>query len=606
VSQGGYSEGFEVESIAGINFVESRSLTSENRSNDNLSTVSSMSKPHPSSMRAVSQSGQDLVSDQGRPRGLNARMRKRLIEREVEWRGQEGGLSMESILLASKSISEDERDERYETGQDDMTNDGRSAITFDSAPFHSPYEKVRQTGQSSSNGKIKSLPMNAELISVADDEESRRVSPTNWNEWDCPVAVKTPVLSNIPPPPTFEEGVDTTVHDQHSTGQPNRGRRKPGMLFNMIRRFRGKNEETEIDNVPINDATDVEDVHDVGYHNIITILDERDDVENKEKMAGRPTDVEYYYVNGSERRRRSGKKRRIHRLQASSPQWVSEGPDRATGFMHIGRDGDSITAASVELSYASFHAGLHKQQRPVSLLSPQSSSHHTDHGNHIPWTGDDVRRPPRPAGTNHDFITNNNPKRKTKTNDTSSTAWKHPGRIATDYQRSTPLSQKLNEQHPEESPNIHHDQHQHHQPQHLHRTDIHHHHQEGEGWKVEGKGLPQPVSSYESSTSIRSALNLPPSGVRLIKKTSSLAKLRPPPRAPLKQRSRVNSNSNNDHNHNHNSRGGRIGAAPMMMMGNLGPTTRLEMTVESNDSALVLGSIDEEYGGMELEWGHAI
>jgi hypothetical protein len=84
--------------------------------------------------------------------------------------------------------------------------------------------------------------------------------------------------------------------------------------------------------------------------------------------------------------------------------------------------------------------------------------------------------------------------------------------------------------------------------------------------------------------------NLPPSGVRLVKKRSSLAKIQRPPRpfkveeynAYLAPPSSTPSSR-------------RIGAAPMQV--------QMEMPVESNENAMILGSMDEDYGGLELEWG---
>jgi hypothetical protein len=614
-----------------MNFVGSGTIASETLSKDGVSTISSMTRPNPESMQTPAFGNQ--WKNDGKPRGLNARMRKRLIEREVELRGKEAGLSMEAILMASKSIKGDEPVVKHKTGQtrsipsgrdgaiasmetpnskdmyfdtqgnshllknhtdswraqpnheslhtrfnswfgrvdshhtkhqDDMTNDGRSAITFDSAPFYSPYQS-RQEGRSITREKM-SILSNADVIPVAQDEECRQ-SPTNWNEWDCPAAVKTPVLPKAPAPPLYGE-VEVAVYQQ-GAGQSNEAA-KPAKFFSpnlrkaaqgVARRLRGQNKGSVAAALPINHA-DVDDIDDLGYDNTITILDERDDMENK-NVPERTSDFEYYYANSSERG--SGRKRRIHRLMASSPHWVSEGPDRATGFMHIARDGDSITAASVELSLESFHAGL--QQNPP--LPPSHLKHHSNTNS----TGEEVKRPVQRAGMIHANNTSTFP-------DDASSAWKRPGRIATDFQGSTPLSRRLPRQDPDESSSLAHQE------------------------ATQEKDPQQLSAPYTASRSIRSELNLPPSGVRLIKKNSSLSKIRPPPRAVASHRSRSNSSKHVGRKDVYATSYGRIGAAPMMV-GDAGATL-VEMNVESNENAMILGSIDEDHGGMELEWGHSI
>jgi hypothetical protein len=545
-------------------------------------------------------------------------MRKRLIEREVERRGKEAGLSMEVILMATSSL--DESVERHQEGQarsipsgrhgelaqespngqeifldsesichqlkyhkdsqsvspkeesiisrftnwfgrtngqqrsqhqQETTKEGRSAITLDSAPFHSSF--LSRQGRAS--GDNVSLPSNAEVISVANDEEYRK-SPTNWNEWDCPAAVKTPQTPGL-----SEHHKEIQLADyEDAVGQPN-DKKRPAKFFSpmlrktaqgVIRRMRRTNKETEPAAVPINHSN-ADDIDEHEYDDDIN-LDDRNDADRR-NVTERPSDYENYFSDSGDGG--SNKRKTKHRLIASSPHWVSDELDHATGFLHVSRDGDSISAASQEMTLTSFRATL--QQRPP--IPPSQGMNPTSN---------DVQT--SAFGTTRGAMGEN-------THNDSSSAWNRPGLIATDQKGSTPLSRRLARQDPDGSRSA-----QSQQPQPL-----------------QGDDPQQQLASYPPSRSIRSELSLPPSGVRLIKKTSSLAKIRPASRA-VAGRDRQPSNPNQGHDRPDDYEA-RVGAT--LMLGDVG-TTLVEMNVEGNESAMILGSIDEDYGGMELEWGHTI
>jgi hypothetical protein len=83
--------------------------------------------------------------------------------------------------------------------------------------------------------------------------------------------------------------------------------------------------------------------------------------------------------------------------------------------------------------------------------------------------------------------------------------------------------------------------------------------------------------------------NLPHSSVRLVKKNSSLSTI-----SKARKKHKVEEFNKSDvplTSRSHRG-SGRIGASPMV-----------EMNVASNENALILGSMGEVDGGLELEWG---
>ena len=92
--------------------------------------------------------------------------------------------------------------------------------------------------------------------------------------------------------------------------------------------------------------------------------------------------------------------------------------------------------------------------------------------------------------------------------------------------------------------------------------------------------------------------NLPPSGVRLVKKRSSLAKIqRPQPRRPFKVEE-YNAYLVVPPPSSTPSSRSVLGAVPMQKV-------QVEMPVESNENAMILGSMadEDDDAGLELEWG---
>lgn len=229
-------------------------------------------------------------------------------------------------------------------------------------------------------------------------------------------------------------------------------------------------------------------------------------------------------------------------LGASSPIWMSERPDNVTGIVHIG-PGDSRTVGSRGSSLSSFP------------ISPRFS-----------------QRPPRHSSVGTDATSS------------TTSAWKRPGKITTQFE-STPLKRRLARARLDPPVRL---------------NPIHYHPQAREDDSQTNQSSVQEKhrGHYRENVPVvpapsRRPSNLPHSSVRLVKKNSSLSKmsksLKPyrveeyttvgvPPEAAVKR-----------------SGSGRIGASPMV-----------EMSVASNENAMILGSMENDYGGLELEWGLTI
>jgi hypothetical protein len=130
------------------------------------------------------------------------------------------------------------------------------------------------------------------------------------------------------------------------------------------------------------------------------------------------------------------------------------------------------------------------------------------------------------------------------------TSWKRPGRITTDFQ-STPVAHLVRSDPPDYSIK---------EPQESSMTkkqQQHHHH------------------------------HLPHSGVRLVKKNSTLAMMN---KKSSKRNVATTTSSSREY-------GGR----------NIDTSPIVEMPVDSNESAMIIGSVcDDDYGGLELEWGMSV
>ena len=99
----------EDESLDGLNLVPSTSF-----SKGGVSTLGpSNSHDHRSIQLSIEETDtilRTLSNEESHEPGLNARMRKRLIEREVQENGYQAGLSMEAILKATSSFSSEEEE----------------------------------------------------------------------------------------------------------------------------------------------------------------------------------------------------------------------------------------------------------------------------------------------------------------------------------------------------------------------------------------------------------------------------------------------------------------------------------------------------------------
>lgn len=534
----GLSAGFDEESLDGLKLIQSASSLKGGRP-----TVRrrSMKDEYGSIIIPVEETNiilKNLSSANSEKEiGLNARMRKRLIEREVQTHGQDAGLSMEAILKATSSFnSDDEEYQRHDTGlrpsqinvgeghsdhnrtkkptnsgffstwfgqrreklveEDDLPQDSRTHFSLNSALFHGPNSNANRDYARKDNRGL-SLPSRAEVITVGESvrDEQYPISTTNWNVWDCPEAVQT---QTIPELPGNDEG--------NNSKSPFKFVKKIGMRA-MGRRL------------------------EASTHHKKQLSDEYDHVEHHAfGLSADATDNP------------DAKSARKKRLRASSPLWMSGGPDNVTGIVHIG-PGDSRTVESRGSSISSF---------PISPRLAQGPPRHTSVG----------------------------------TDATSSTtsAWKRPGKITTEFE-STPLKRRLARARLDP-------------PVRLNAIRYHPQAQEDDSQTYQSGVQQQYLEHGRENVPVlpadsRHPSNLPHSSVRLVKKNSSLSKMsrsrKPfrveeyttvgvPSKAPVRR-----------------SGSGRIGASPMV-----------EMSVASNDNAMILGSMENDYGGLELEWGLTI
>ena len=216
-------------------------------------------------------------------------------------------------------------------------------MTLNSAPFYSPYKRPRHQRISESY----SIPSKAERISVGTSIRGGNysVTPTNWNEWDCPPGVQTPAQ------PETSSVADEDEDDDQNQNQ--KGFFSPD-LKKFARRFLGRNrQDKEIQQDDSHPPVMLSDDYEV---------DDDDDDDDEERGYPESSSVQEYDVpeeytnnnnnNNNKNSRRLPKKRRI---KASTPLWLSEESDTAMGYVHIGPAGaESTTAASRVSSLGSF------------------------------------------------------------------------------------------------------------------------------------------------------------------------------------------------------------------------------------------------------------
>ncbi|KAL3924292.1 MAG: hypothetical protein SGILL_001133 [Bacillariaceae sp.] len=523
----GLSAGVEEESLDGMRLIRSAST-----SKSAVSTLgASIHRGHDSIFIPVEQTNeilQKLSSEKPEEaNGLNARMKKRLIEREVQSNGHQAGLSMQAILQASGSFASDEdephqglrisvssdgtenpspvavpqgseKEYQHERssgggyfsswfgrkgrqaigGEEAVQQENRNQVALDSAKLHSPYQQsTARKGRRRSERM--SLPSNAEIITVGESvrDDHYPITPADWNHWDGPPAVKAPVLPEMP-----EQVQDARI------------KRSPFKLVKNIALLAmgrgGASEPMET----------------------IQLSDEYDENVDENQVPYVPSPLRDLGVI------RSSKDR--CRLTSSSPVWLSEEPDTAIGLVQV-QPRDSTAGASRRSSHSEFP------------LSPRRFS----------------GRPPRLS---------------VATESTAASSWKRPGKIKTEFAESTPLKRRLARARAD--PPVRHNPSQ--QIQKVKQRDQYQQEREASDHQ------------REPHTSV---LARPHSKVHLIKKGSKLSKM---------QRSRV---SVGDYSTTTSIGGGRIGAAPLVEMG-----------VASNTNAMILGSMQEKDGGLELEWGMTI
>lgn len=237
----GLSAGFDEESLDGLKLVQSasslksgiRTLGRRSMKDEYGSIVIPVEETNAILKKLSSANSEKTI-------GLNARMRKRLIEREVHTHGQDAGLSMEAILRATSSFnSDDEEYQRDDTGgrpspinvgeghsdhnrnkkptktgifsswfgprseklekDDDLPQESRTHFTLNSESFHGTDSNTYQDYARKDNRGL-SVPSRAEVITIGESvrDEQYPISTTNWNVWDRLEAVQTPTVPELP------------------------------------------------------------------------------------------------------------------------------------------------------------------------------------------------------------------------------------------------------------------------------------------------------------------------------------------------------------------------------------------------------------------------
>lgn len=534
--QTGLSAGLEEESLDGLRLVQSASSL---KSGVSALGRRSIKDEYGSIIIPVEETNEilkKLSSNSEKELGLNARMRKRLIEREVQSRGYEAGLSMEAILRATSSFNSEDEDSETQTGL------RPSPIDVDQG--HSDHNRTRKptTGGLFSNWFVQrgekleededlqlesqttpsgcgkgtrkekrglSLPSKAEVITVGESvmDEQFPISTTNWNVWESSSAIRTPTMQQL--------SEKKEIDNKKSPFKFLKPSFKKAALRAIGRAGQG-------DNDILQKSKQLSDEYD--------------------RTPGHAHTLEYNFgiSNSSSNEDTSAKEARKHRLKASTPLWMGEQHDKAMGFVHIA-SGYSTTAGSRESSLSSFPTSPRISQRP-----PRHFSVGTD-------------------GTS-----------------STTSSWKRPGKIKTEFASSSPLRRRLARaglDPPDRLNPIHH---------HPRTPNSENRQNQTREQHIEGNRQDVPVVPAPS----RKPTNLPHSSVRLVKKNSSLSKIS----KSRKSYKVVEEYTTIGIPPSKSRRGtGRIGASPMV-----------EMSVESNDNAMILGSMETDYGGLELEWGLTI
>ncbi|KAG7352549.1 laminin G domain containing protein [Nitzschia inconspicua] len=546
--ENGLSVGLKEESLDGLNFIQSASSLKSG-----LSSLErrSIKDEYGSIVIPVEETNAILEklssSNSENQPGLNARMRKRLIEREVQSRGYEAGLSMEAILKATSSFnSEDEENERgvalclspidmnqwqsdqnrsKKPAKDWMSNwfglwgekeetdieipqESRNQNFVTREPFQS--SKGRNHGSHMRRENLRlSIPSKAEVISIGESvrEEQYPISMTNWKIWDSTSDVRT-----------------STKSEREENEEDQQNKKSPFKLFKpnlkkVVLRAIGRT------------GTEHKNPHQWSQQLSDDYEDVEDGSEQLQQQCGN------FKISSSEVN--DGNYRKSHRLQASTPVWMDQNSDNVIGIVHIGPS-DSMTTVSRRSSHTSF---------PVST----GSAHRPHHPN-------------------------------IETDGTFMSSWRKPGQIKTDF-APTPLQRRLARARLDPLDRLN--------PIQYHRQvagdDL------GEHEKSTKKLNRQ--HNQENIPVIRAPSpkfsHLPHSSVRLVKKNSSLSEVSKS-RKPYKVKEEHNT-TGIPRTATINHRSGRIGATPMV-----------EMAVDSNENAMILGSMENDYGGLELEWGLTI
>jgi hypothetical protein len=381
----GLSPGLEEESLDGLKLVHSDSKSA-------VSTLGASTKYDHGSIfipeRETNNILRQLSTDNFEKEGsLNARMRKRLIEREVKQHGYQAGLSMEAILQATSSFGSDEQGAHHgltvSVSADGTENPSPIAVLHGDEDFQQAKrgggifstwfgrsgsnqkcskeaatnvnvgQLIRASPHQNSHGcrrkresQCMSIPSNAEVITVGESiREEHAMSTRNWKpraqqlEEEATARIKPSPFKSIGNAALWAIGCGT------------------------------KNEATKT---------------------MIPLSDEYGDDVDENKLQGDLRALQDHGAINSSMNR--------PRMKASTPIWLNDQPDHAMGFVNV-QSGDLTAEASRHSSLSSFPISPHR----FSLDQLRKHS-----------VGDS----------------------------TAASSWRRPGKIKTEFQ-SSPLQRRL-------------------------------------------------------------------------------------------------------------------------------------------------------------------
>ncbi|KAL3913940.1 MAG: hypothetical protein SGARI_000391 [Bacillariaceae sp.] len=368
--QSAFSTGYEDESLDGLKLVRSDSKSA-------VSTLGASIKRDNGSIFLPNEETESIlrqlsIDEQEKDRGLNARMKKRLIEREIKAHGFHAGLSMEAILHATSSFHSEEEEERHRGLTISVSADG----TENPSPVAVPQgnQDFSQENASKTNGIFSTWFGRKAGYKVQDEEREERVNIPSPYRLRKSKRVSLPSKAEVitigesireeyplPTPSVAASTLQNKEQNERATRSPFKA------LGNAALRAIGRGEKDEPrSNVQLSDDYNV------------------DFIANENVRRG---DLSALRGLGAIRSSKHGQ-----RVKSSTPVWLANDTDNAMGFVNV-RQGDTPGAESRRSSLSSFPIS----PRRFSVVQPRKQS-----------VGDS----------------------------TAASSWKRPGRIKTEFQSS--------------------------------------------------------------------------------------------------------------------------------------------------------------------------